>query len=111
MNNQIDFTRINNDINGNPRFVCHFLNFIRDDEFQWGTTNKDGSTMTADEVCKYTKGIPLIDCKYQKALQRAKQIGGKKFHNKQYGGGIVFQMYSGQQEEMSKTINELINNN
>ena len=23
---QIDFTRINNDVNGNPRYVCHFLN-------------------------------------------------------------------------------------
>lgn len=25
MNNQINFTRIDNDINGNPRYVCHFL--------------------------------------------------------------------------------------
>jgi len=28
----IEFTRINNDGNGNPRYVCHFLNFITDKE-------------------------------------------------------------------------------
>lgn len=25
MKNTIEFTRINNDINGNPRYVCHYL--------------------------------------------------------------------------------------
>jgi hypothetical protein len=25
---------------------------------------------------------------------RAKKIGGKKFHNKQFGGGIIFQCYN-----------------
>ena len=63
---KINFTRINNDINGNPRFVCHFLNFAND---------------------------------YKTALSLARQIGGKKFHNKQYGGGIVFQSYNIKQLE------------
>ena len=27
MTNRITFTRIKNDINGNPRYVCHFLTF------------------------------------------------------------------------------------
>jgi hypothetical protein len=57
----IEFTRVNNDINGNPRYVCHFLNI-------------------ADN--------------YETAIKIAHQIGGRKFHNKQYGGGIVFQSYS-----------------
>lgn len=74
--NKIDFKRINNDINGNPRFVCHFLNFLNMDE----------------------------GANYDKALRRSRQLGGKKFHNKQYGGGIVFQMYDGEQEEMTKRI-------
>jgi hypothetical protein len=55
------FTRINNDINGNPRYVIHFLQLSHD---------------------------------YTRALYLAKQLGGKKFHNKQYGGGIVFQSYN-----------------
>lgn len=75
---QIDFTRINNDTNGNPRFVCHFLVFL---------SPKD----------KFTS----LEERYQLALSRSRQLGGKKFHNKQYGGGIVFQMYDGEQTEMS----------
>lgn len=82
----IEFTRINNDVNGNPRYVCHFLNFI---------TDKDRESF---------KGFELG---YNLALARSRQLGGKKFHNKQYGGGIVFQMYSGQQIEMSKKIKEI----
>lgn len=57
----INFTRINNDINGNPRYVCHFLNIAKT---------------------------------YEEAVKLANTIGGRKFHNKQYGGGIVFQSYN-----------------
>lgn len=56
-----NFTRINNDTNGNPRYVFHFLEL-------------------ADN--------------YSEALKIAKKIGGKKFHNKQFGGGIVIQSYN-----------------
>lgn len=78
MSTLIDFTRVNNDINGNPRYVCHFLNFIKQDE----------------------------KSDYSEALYRAKKIGGRKFHNKQYGGGIVFQSYNIEQTE--KNILELM---
>lgn len=55
------FTRINNDTNGNPRFVVHYLQM-------------------ADT--------------YERALYLGRQLGGRKFHNKQYGGGIAFQSYN-----------------
>jgi hypothetical protein len=55
------FTRINNDINGNPRYVVHYL--------QMAET-------------------------YERALYLSRQLGGRKFHNKQYGGGIAFQSYN-----------------
>lgn len=58
MTNQIDFIRINNDVNGNPRYVCSWLDF---------------NTET-----------------YEEALLVAKSLGGRKFNNKQYGGGILF---------------------
>jgi hypothetical protein len=45
--------------------------------------------------------------KYGIALKRAKKIGGKKFHNKQYGGGIAFQSYN--IKETEKQIEELLN--
>lgn len=69
----INFTRINNDINGNPRYVCHFLNI-------------------ADN--------------YHEAIIKAHKIGGRKYHNKSYGGGIVFQSYN--IEDTAKRIKEII---
>ena len=65
-----NFTRINNDTNGNPRYVTSFLNLLNNRE-------------------KYELGLS-IDAKYDLALRKAKPIGGKKFNNKLYGGGIVF---------------------
>jgi hypothetical protein len=77
----ISFTSVNNDVNGNPRYVCHFLNLL-----------------TADELYS-TEGT------YERALWRAKKIGGHKFHNKQYGGGIVFSCRTIQM--LSDQINEI----
>lgn len=84
----ITFTRVNNDVNGNPRYVCHYLNLI---------TRED--TMRPDYAMGNDYGI---------ALKRAKKIGGRKFHNKQYGGGIVFQSYNirATAEAICKLVNE-----
>jgi len=62
-----DWTRLDSDINGNPRYVIHFLNF-------------------ADN--------------YPDAVKLANKIGGRKYHTKKYGGGIVFQSYSLPNTEM-----------
>lgn len=70
-------TRINNDVYGNPRYVIHFLALLTDEEKQ-----------SSD-----------IGSKYEIAVKRAnKLIGGRKFHNKQYGGGIVFSSYNVEDE-------------
>lgn len=82
----IEFTRVNNDVNGNPRYVCHFTHLLSDAE----NRNYEG----------------LINNKYAIAIKRANKIGGKKFHNKQYGGGIVFQSYNIKDTE--KRIFELL---
>lgn len=81
MQTKYDWTRINNDVNGNPRYVIHFLNL---------------NTQEEKDAC----GENWISNKYEIALRRAKKIGGKKFHNKQYGGGIVFQSYNLRDTEM-----------
>ncbi len=73
---QNDFTRVNNDVNGNPRYVLHFL----------GLTSPD-------DLSEY-RGLDKITQKYNLALARARKLGGKKYHNKQYGGGIVFTTYN-----------------
>lgn len=71
----LSFTRIKNDTNGNPRYVVHFF-----------ALNTDA------ERTNYTDYS--VSEKYELALKRTRTIGGRKFHNKQYGGGIVFQSYS-----------------
>lgn len=73
MSNTISFTRIKNDTNGNPRYVCHFL------------------TLNTEEELNSTEYLPN---KYELACKRANRIGGRKYHTKAYGGGIVFQSYN-----------------
>ena len=68
-----DFTRVNSDSYGNPRYVLHFLQCEPE---SWKDYN-----LTLSE--RYARTVKLVN-----------QIHGRKFHNKQYGGGIVFQTYS-----------------
>jgi hypothetical protein len=80
---KIDFTRINNDVYGNPRYVVHFLEFLNNEE----------------------KSFLPFSKKYEYALKKAKMLGGKKYDNKQYGGGVVFQSYNTM--DLEKKINDL----
>jgi hypothetical protein len=84
MNTQLDWTRVNNDVNGNPRYVCHYTAFLS----LVGIETSGG-----------------IETEYLNACKLANSIGGRKFHNKQYGGGIVFQSYS--LPDTEKSIKEL----
>jgi len=77
-----NFTRIGSDLNGNPRYVIHFLSCCPE---SW----KGGISERYTKVCKLMN-----------------KIGGRKFHNKQYGGGIVFQSYS--LKDTIRSIEELI---
>lgn len=70
----IEVTRISSDVNGNPRRVVHFLALNTPSEL----ANSDLS----------------LTAKYHAAVKRANRIGGRRYHNKQYGGGIVFQSYN-----------------
>jgi hypothetical protein len=52
-------------------------------------------------VCHY---LAIADT-YEEAVKIANKVGGRKYHNKQYGGGLVFQAYSG--KEIIDAINSL----
>jgi len=91
---EIDFTRINNDINGNPRYVCHFLNLIKD---------CDKTDLAAQRHPYNDK----LSAEYELAIFRAKKIGGRKYHTKSYGGGIVFQSYN--LDDTKRAIINLLN--
>ncbi len=77
----INFYRIDNDVNGNPRYVCSFLSFIKSGEAGYN-----------------------VDAGYKLALSRSRVLGGRKFHNKQFGGGIVLQSFN-IQETAEKIVN------
>ena len=83
---QIKFTQVSYDINGNSRHVCHFL-----------------SLCTAKELAS----LDDIGLKYARALKRSRQLGGRKFHNKQYGGGIVFKC-GGNTDGLSEEIRRVV---
>lgn len=71
-----NLTRVKNDVNGNPRYVIHYLALLTDEE-------------------KADNSLDAILSRYGVAIAKARSLfGGKKFHNKQYGGGIVFQSYN-----------------
>lgn len=80
----MEFKRIKNDVNGNPRYVVHFLNLLTQRELD--STNITNS--------------------YAIACKRANKIGGRKYHTKSYGGGIVFQSYNIQ--DLEKRIDEIV---
>lgn len=68
----MEIKRINNDTNGNPRYVVHFLGLLSDAEKQGLTINQ------AFEI----------------AVKKARKIGGRAYRGKDFGGGIVFQSYN-----------------
>ena len=76
------FLQVNNDTFGNPRYVCHFFEFLKDEE----------------------KSVS----NYKLAVKRANKLGGKVYRGSDFGGGIVFQCYS--PERLAQRINDLLGN-
>jgi len=72
--NGIEFTPVKNDINGNPRYVVHFLKFVNDED---------------REQHKWD-----LEDLYERGIEKAREIGGQKYRGKDYGGGIVLQSYN-----------------
>lgn len=71
-----NFTRVNNDINGNPRYVIHFLELLTSRE--------------QDEISAKAKPMQAISDMYREAVNKASDIGGKRYRGKDFGGGHCF---------------------
>lgn len=41
---------------------------------------------------------------YEQAVLAANKIGGRRYHNKSYGGGIVFQAYECELDDIQKRL-------
>lgn len=87
----MDYLKINNDINGNPRYVFHWFNFLSEKE--WKEAQKTSNP---------------IKFGYNWALVNSKQLGGKKYRGSNFGGGIVLQSYN--ITDTIKRIKEITNN-
>jgi hypothetical protein len=72
--------RINNDVNGNPRYVVHFYDLLNDGEGQ---------------------DLNILE-KFDLAVKKSRKVGGKIYRGKDFGGGIVFQSY-----DIKTTINKV----
>ena len=58
-----EFTQVNNDMYGNPRYVTHFFSLLKEEE----------QTLS----------------NYDLAVKRAKKIGGKKYRGSDFGWKLV----------------------
>ena len=81
--------RIKNDTNGNPRFVVHF-------------TDLEPSAMRDANRAAFT-----LPERYARVLTHARKLGGRKFHNKTFGGGVVFQAYECQMADIVSRIQSM----
>ena len=80
--NGITFYSVKSDFYGNPRYVVHFLDFIKEIEEDFS-----------------------IEIKYSIAINRAKKVGFKIYRGKDFGGGFVCASYS--LKETANGINKL----
>ena len=85
--NGIGFCRVNNDINGNPRYVVHFIAFNTDEEMRNGNLSQNQL--------------------YAIAKKRANDLGFSVYRANWYGGGFVCQSYS--LVDTANKINEIVN--
>lgn len=76
--------RVNNDFYGNPRVVIKYIHFLKESET--GLSNESA---------------------YNLAHKRAKNLGGKIYRGKDFGGGFVFESYN--DKELVNSINQIIN--
>ena len=81
-NFEYDVKRVDNDTNGNPRYVIHFLAFVND-------ADSDSARITAQK----TRAFNHLPGLFNTALYKSRSIGGKKYRGKDFGGGIVIQSY------------------
>lgn len=87
MKKEIEVTKVGHDVNGNPRRVVHFLNVVNEADEQRAKELQDSCRPFQFSTSHL----------YEIAVKKANKLGGRRYHTKNYGGGIVFQSYSDQE--------------
>ena len=83
----INITRVNNDVSGNPRHVIHYLALLNNEALnQWHKQEIDNKGVWS--------GMVKNGLTYDIACFIAKQPGFKRYHNRSFGGGLSFSSYN-----------------
>lgn len=78
----------------NGKAVIHFLSALTESDHE-----------QCEQLAENNGDIFSVNTKYAYALSKAKKFGGRKFHNKKFGGGIAFE--SDQElKDFLKTVNQ-----
>ena len=68
----MELFRVNNTATGKPRYVVHYLDLLTKNEFREASHTQN----------------------WEDAKRRAKELGGKEYRGKDFGGGFVFATYT-----------------
>lgn len=86
-NNRLSITRLNNDVNGNPRYAIHWLALLENEALsQWDKSEVESKGVWSGNI---QNGLT-----YDIACYIAKQASFKRYHNKSFGGGLSFSSYN-----------------
>lgn len=77
-----EITRLKQDVNGNSRHAVHFLD------------------LEPDALREVLQRMTLTE-RYAQVVKLSNALGGRRYHNKSYGGGVAFQA---QEHEMPRII-------
>lgn len=85
----IEITRLKSDINGNSRWAVHFTD------------------LEPQGVRENLRGHLTLGQRYERVLRLARTVGGRRYHNKGFGGGVAFQAYEFQVPDLIKRIHAM----
>lgn len=89
MTTDIEITRLNSDRNGNSRWAVHFID------------------LEPQAIRDQLRGQLTLEQRYERVLRLAREVGGRKYHNKKFGGGVAFQAYEFQVPDLIKSIHAM----
>ena len=86
---QVTAYRVENDAYGSPRFVVHFLDLLTQ-----GDREEANEETKALKKAHPNQWFCVTDRLYEKALAKVREVGGRKYRAKWFGGGFVIQSHN-----------------